>query len=533
MKENEVNRFEFKKFSNVKNLVWFYPLCICFCVGLMVHFAMYSNGLVTPDGLWRGEYGYSPQWQVQLGRWALYIVELVRGGVHSQSLVAFLIILYCATSGIIIARIFCVKNRLIMTLIGLSIVCSPMVSLFITYPFTGDAYAFSLLLAATVVYCLVQVNNRTVRCILGVICTAFCIGLYQSTLGMILAIVVGYLIVCLLREPDELKKHIKKAFEIMGIIFLGALLYYSITIVTQSMWGVTMAEYKGASDVGFHYLIINLPRSLYNALRDFKNFFVGTNIARNAFYEGVFYCLLVLISGTKVVLKFIEMKKNKATVFVLILLFAALPFMCNIIRLLVPGAEIYLLMVSGMMIIVPLMLAIIGMETNDNRSWNMQTTLEVVGKGVVALLLWAYVLSNHIDVEVMKIGKNQTITYANWMWMEVQEHEQYIHGETMVLFAGVPWENGGKNKSNATNKANTYALWGLVWEDFEGSIYTWVEVYRQYLGITYVICPPEIFVEIVQSREYQEMPYFPAKGSVEMINGVLVVKISDTSDWQK
>jgi|GEM_PF-2353549 len=536
MSEKKVNKFKFPKLNKLNYDAWLVPLSVCFFVGLIVHFSLYSNGLMTPDGLWRGEYGFGAHWQIQLGRWGLYIVELTRGGIHSQVLCAVLAILYSSIAGIMIAKIFYVTNKYVMALIAISITCSPMVAMFITYPFSADAYALSLLLAALAVYCVTTMKPKIIGIVASISCITFCIGLYQSSIGMVLAIAIGYIIISLLREPEKLSVILKNSLWVLLALFISTVLYYVITVITQFAWNVPMADYKGASNFGIYNIISHLPNSLYHALRDFTRFFTGTTIARNAFNERTFYLLILAITVTKLVFNFMEMKKKPATIITIIVLLVMLPFASNIICILTPDAGMYLLMVSGMMVMVPLMLGIINVKGNlglDSKLGNMQKNLKLGVKVIVTLLIWSYVLSNQTDAIVMNIGKNQTLSYAEWMWSEIREHDDYIHGKTMILIAGVPWEYEAPNESTASAKANSYALWGLVWGDYNGSVYTWSEVYRQYLGITYVICPTELFKEIVETDEFARMPYFPEEGSIQMIRNVLVVKFSDTTYWEK
>lgn len=53
---------------------------------------------------------------------------------------------------------------------------------------------------------------------------------------------------------------------------------------------------------------------------------------------------------------------------------------------------------------------------------------------------------------------------------------------------------------------------------------------KQNFGVSYKSCSLEEYHQIVGTPEYADMKNFPQKGSVEMINGVIVIKLSD-ADW--
>ena len=53
----------------------------------------------------------------------------------------------------------------------------------------------------------------------------------------------------------------------------------------------------------------------------------------------------------------------------------------------------------------------------------------------------------------------------------------------------------------------------------------------QYTGVNITVCTIDEVKEIVQTTTYKQMPNYPSKGSVNLINDIIVVKISDVSNW--
>lgn len=114
---------------------------------------------------------------------------------------------------------------------------------------------------------------------------------------------------------------------------------------------------------------------------------------------------------------------------------------------------------------------------------------------------------------------------------QVEASEGYVRGETPLLIAGQPQKGNYPNVSQLYGKANTYATWGLTWETFGAGLGIWRQFIRMNLGIDNEICTEAQFADISASDAFQQRPLYPAAGSVQTLDGVLVVKVSDTSDW--
>lgn len=512
------------------------PFVLSLLAGLLVHATMYTNGLVNPDGLWHGEYSLSGQWEASLGRWGLYFIDLLHGGVNASTLSAFITVAFIALAGTLLASIFRIKSLAIAILIPTILTCSPMVSMFITYPYCADAYALSILLAVAAVYAVDRIPGTIKRIAVGALLIAFLISLYQSSLGVVLAVAAGYILLRLLRGDEPPKAIGKDVLHLAAAVLIGMILYYALTQLMLLLWGITAADFKGASSVSIGSILQNIPSGIQRAYIFFRMFFVEGGLARNAYHTSIVYYVLAGIAAISLVVRLVTVgKQSPYPVVFSVVLIILLPLCCNIINLIVPGTDLYLLMVGGMMIIPPLLLAISegtgGAEgTKRIASW-LQKVRSWGSVAAAAVLIWVYVLSCQADASVMLASKNQTTALASRIWQQVESSEDYTLNETQVLIVGHPQEGNYPNPSYLRDKANTYAKWGLLWTSYEGNTQTWQQFFRQYLGVTYETCTAEQFAAISASPAFAEMPLYPEEGSIQTIDGVLVVKVSDTSQW--
>ena len=139
----------------------FRPLVVALLVGCGVHYTIYANQLGNFDAVHIGalytadgwpEHLY---WETQQGRWALRLVDMLRGGINQPALSALLMLFLYALAGVLLTDLFAVRSRVAKYLIPLTLVCAPYVAEVETYHYCSVSYALSFLLAVLAV----QVNN--------------------------------------------------------------------------------------------------------------------------------------------------------------------------------------------------------------------------------------------------------------------------------------------------------------------------------------------------------------------------------------
>ena len=51
--------------------------------------------------------------------------------------------------------------------------------------------------------------------------------------------------------------------------------------------------------------------------------------------------------------------------------------------------------------------------------------------------------------------------------------------------------------------------------------------FDKYLGLDIKTCSKEEYKQMVESDEFKNMPIYPNKGSIKIINNIIVIKISE------
>ena len=158
----------------------FRPLVVALLVGCGVHYTIYANQLGTMDAVHIGalyiadgwpEHLY---WETEQGRWALRLVDMLRGGINQPALSALLMLFLYALAGVLLTDLFGVRSRTAKYLIPLTLVCAAL---------CGGDRVFPLLQRVLCAVLPAGCAGGAVRCLRSTLCLAGGHGLYGVLAG--------------------------------------------------------------------------------------------------------------------------------------------------------------------------------------------------------------------------------------------------------------------------------------------------------------------------------------------------------------
>ena len=151
-------------------------------------------------------------------------------------------------------------------------------------------------------------------------------------------------------------------------------------------------------------------------------------------------------------------------------------------------------------------------------------------KRIYLLFLLAFVwfqLSAVINDQLaLKEGKNATITLTENIISQLYEGG-YLDEYQTVAFVGPPGNYYLFAIITAYLIANGFANFGCWSTDARNNRVSWNGIVSNYLGVNLNLCGDLEYQEIVSLEEVADMPEFPSKGSISVINDVVVVKVSE------
>lgn len=223
----------------------FRPLVVALLVGCGVHYTIYANQLGTMDAVHIGalyiadgwpEHLY---WETEQGRWALRLVDMLRGGINQPALSALLMLFLYALAGVLLTDLFGVRSRTAKYLIPLTLVCAPYVAEIEFFHYCSVSYALSFLLAVLAVQS--AVCGVRFAWLAGTVCMAFSLGMYQANLGTAAGLCVMLLILAVLRRPGAWKATGLTALRMVLMGGSGAVLYMLILKLFLRLYDVGLS----------------------------------------------------------------------------------------------------------------------------------------------------------------------------------------------------------------------------------------------------------------------------------------------------
>lgn len=507
------------------------PFIVSMCVGAIIHFYIYSNNLLSPDGILEGEM-YTASWEVMSGRWGLELLDRLHAGVNAPALIALITIAFFSLGGVLLNECFDVERPWIRILVPLCIISSPLVSVTLTYPYCSDAYACAFFLAVLSIFVAVK-KPGIPSSLVAVTCLAYSLGIYQSNLGVAAGVALLVIFFQIMARPDAWKDHGKLLTRLLTVGIGGVAVYWLILQMILRVRGLALSSYQGADKISLTGALRAFPTSAKHAYTDFFNFFFRQNIMINSYFTKFCYGVFFLAFAAFFLCALIKMRKKPASILCACLLLGLLPLACNAMHIVAPQATILLLASGGMILVCPAILAFCVNQYATAEDAADQKVLkwgQLVAAVVTVILIWNNALIVNTDAMVMKANTQQTFALANRILTRLEQDEDYLSG-IPVLIAGLPKNGNYPIVSTLKNTANSYAHWGMSWASYYCSMHCWRQVFRQMLGVEPNWCWDEYkYEEIAGTQKFKDMPLFPVEGSIQTIQNYVVVKISNMGE---
>ena len=472
----------------------FRPLVVALLVGCGVHYTIYANQLGTMDAVHIGalyiadgwpEHLY---WETEQGRWALRLVDMLRGGINQPALSALLMLFLYALAGVLLTDLFGVRSRTAKYLIPLTLVCAPYVAEIEFFHYCSVSYALSFLLAVLAVQS--AVCGLRFAWLAGTVCMAFSLGMYQANLGTAAGLCVMLLILAVLRRHGAWKATGLTALRMVLMGGSGAVLYMLILKVFLRLYDVGLSGVNGINAVGL------------DTLRSLLLF------------------VLAALAGLRWLIVLHDRKAAAAAV----VLVALLPAAANVTDVINTGATVALRMAGSLAIVVPFAIAVIDAApalTERAFFWGM-----ALCTAFCAVLLRGFAVQVNNDAAVMLKQKTTVVNLANRLCTRLEENADYQNGAEVVIL-GEPKRGAYPEESSLKPMAGELAQFGPLSYDPTFNAHGWYVLVWDELGVQLNECADETVRAISNSDAFKAMPNYPADGCIQTIDGVVTLKVAD------
>ena len=502
---------------------------ITLLVGIIAHITMLTETIMSQDGLW-GSIAYSRPgtWEKSLGRWGIELIQRFNSFVAIPTVSTISSIICMAIASVFLVDIFELKNKISIIFTSLILVLTPTFTATLLYVYTAFAYCANFFISTLVIWLLYKFKYKKIGFIFAVLCFALSLSIYQSYIGVSIGLCVMVNVLDIIKN----KKTMKEIFINIGLAILvtiiGAIFYFLLTQIILSKYNLELANYKGfESNLNAITILKNFGTSIINTYKDFLMFFLGNDIVYNTNYRReVFYGIFLSVLGIASILSIIYMdeidKKWKIKKGILAGIFIfVIPIALNIIDIIVVENDMYSLTSSQMILIIPFGLAIF--ECLDR-----SIILKWIAVICCIYIMGTYYIANNASYAALKLTYNQAYSTTVRIMDRVENTEGY-QKEFPILFGGIV----GNDNYPRTSNLYGYTIGSIVNNTafhgtYNGATGTWVKFIKIFFGLDVQLCTPDVYYRIVTGEEYKQMEIFPAQDSIRIINGVVVIKLSDT-----
>lgn len=485
-------------------------------IGYIVHYILYSQQLTNPDGSWGGGsfVHESSQWEIELGRWGLYLIDCSRGFLVSPFLVCTISIIIMGIAGLFLLRVLKISSKIYSVIILIMMISMPCFSYTLSYWYCADAYTYAMLFAILSVYFVNKEGSKNF--LMGVVCMTMMLGLYQAYL----CVTVGLCLICLfiqLYEESIIKYFWKKICRFIAFGISGVGLYWIILQIVLLVNNIRLSDYSGANNISVINSLKSLPQRILHTYYVFFDWMFGNEIILNEYWKRPYFYVLLLVVGGVSFIMLNRMYRKRTVIGVIILLL--FPVGISSIEIIAPERDINILLSCGMCLIIPFVLKMTEM-VND------KYVIQYICIIVSVLIVWSYILTDNATYLAVQTTTRQTETVLRDIYSDVQDLEDYER-DSKYMFAGII--DKSLYKRDAKIYKMSYGSWAYMdsfWNSYNGSRADWFYLYFNLLGMKLNLCSEEEYINIVNSEEFENMSIYPAKNSIKIIDGIVCVKMS-------
>lgn len=485
--------------------------------GAAVYFYAFLNFTVSHDSL--NEFIADYDWKISLGRFLAPVYqEAVRGGLAMPWLIGVLSLAFLSLTVYALARLTGLRSAWTVFLTAGVVTAMPSTFLIaVSYIHDLDSNMLALLLSVLAV-CAWRTGKRPLL-LLGAGLVTAALGLYQSYLSVT---VTGVMLLSLLDllEGKTAKAVFLRGMEAVLMVGLGALVYgAALKIISISPWmELHWGSYNSVTNVLRPETLLSLDRSIAGCYRDFWAVLTRPHFGHG---DGVSAAQCVLFAAALGALAYraICRRVRLSSVLLMVALLAVLPLGVNL-SLAANAGEAHDLMRCGFICVYLLALLLLAPLCACGRSCVRRCA--VLALACLTWTLWQNVVDANQCLIKKELGRQATAAVMNNVARDMERQESYIPGETPVLFTDVPPVDTGLPESMDYLEGYTGVWKGEQIRD--------VEQYKKYFryilqrGVT--VCSLEEYSELLCSGAVGAMPAYPQEGYMQMMDGVLVVKMA-------
>lgn len=499
-----------------------------FIWGIIGHAYGLLNFTISHDSL---EALYSARtenaWKISLGRFFVPLYRtLTRGPLTAPWLIGMLALIWIGISSYLVIQLFNLKSDLGMILTTGILTVNPVVcALIATYLHDFDVDMFALLLMVLAVYFWEKKPGAAGG--MAAIFIASGLGLYQSYLSVAIVLILMILMLQLIngkKFKDVFLKGTKACFLVLAggglyLILMKLICFFTNQTVSESynsisrLWNLswTMIFRHILQTYYYFFIYFTHPVTTYSfGIMPFVNLLLGVCVL------GIVGYLLFRadIGGLEKLL--------------LLCMGILLPVALNVSYILSDGTLHGLMMYAFCLVyLFALLIVRWFLKTVDEKWRRVGKNIRILTVIIVFLVFWNNIILSNAAYLKKDLERQQMLSLMTRVVAAIEEREDYVQGETRLAFVGKIQKDTMEGFELFAGDGRTSGVIGLNENIQIKNSRNYEQYFRYVLNIPVNLCESQELLNLMNKNEIKQMPVFPAHGSIEMIDGTLVIKMGE------
>lgn len=305
-----------------------FAFVVTFLITLLIHLYKFANTLPNQDSVYCY---YSNLNIIGLGRWALSAACGISSFYDLPWVIGLMSCLFISLTVVVIVALLRLKNPVLIGLTGALLASAPGTTETFFYMFTADGYMIAMFLAALGVYFTRIEEGRWTHWVLGGVCLCVSCGIYQSYVSFGLILAICYFIDDLFRSGHSKQESLKWVLRQAVLYAVSLAVYYVIWKLCLRFSGTEAKEYLGISEVGKLNAGM-ITGGLIGAVKATVLYFLQWNPLEHGFTPytvlNLFFFALTLFGLVAAVVKSGILQRKWAVALLILCLVAIMPFAC-------------------------------------------------------------------------------------------------------------------------------------------------------------------------------------------------------------
>lgn len=462
-------------------------------------------------------------WKMQLGRPGIVLYRrVIRGLIAAPWLLGLLSLLWLSLSCFLIVGLFRIPSRLFTVLTaGLLTANLSVIAMTATFLYEMDADLFAMLIGICAVW--LWDRGGWKGALAGIPLVAFCVGTYQSMISVPITLIMLLCIAALLRG-DSFSEVFRKGLSGLGMLVLGGLLYVLLVRLMCSWKDINLAmdSYNDVSQTVSSSLFGRIARTYATWAAAFWN------PAKSHIEPPVLVlnCLLLLPALFALLFWLGKSRAGWKEKLLLCLLVLLLPLGMNTAQLRF-SRDVHDLMkmafwLSGLLVLLPFFLL------PPEKPLRFSRAVSVI---LIVVLLFLNIQTANVVYTRKNLEQNAALSLMTRVLGRMEEREDYVPGETVVVFAGV----SNQLRDRIPGFESTYDITGceesspIEKAQTSYNYHVYAAYFRYILNNPAVLADSGVWNRMQRDGRVAAMPCYPDADCMQMLDGMLVVKMGDLS----